>query len=261
MSCCRNARVQRGIGLVELMVAMMLGLTLVLGTTQLLLGNKRSLLMQQQLAGMQENARFILARISRDIRQAGMFGCLDLQRLPVAVRDHLPIEFADPVVYSGGVLKLMTTVSSNDLLATPMLRSAADYDARWLLASNCLDELRIATGAEQLNVQPGDFLIPVRQVEYRQSRHSLQVRINNAGSFETLIDGVASFDVRFGLAGSAESRQMTGGYQSALGPGQGARVRSVRLALQLLHDPGSPAAEQPRLQQYTLVTALRNRLD
>ena len=125
----------------------------------------------------------------------------------------------------------------------------------------CLDELRIAHGTEELSVQPGDFLIPVRQIEYRRSRYSLQARMNDAGHFETLIEGVADFDVQFGLAGTAEERRPVGAYQDSLGPGQGVLVRSVRLALQLRHDPANPDAAQPRLQQYTLVTALRNRLD
>lgn len=251
---------QRGISLVELMVAMTLGLLLVLGVTQMLLGNKQSFLMQQQLASMQENARFILARMSRDIRQAGMFGCLDLQRLSASTRESLPAEFAEPISYSDGVLRLVTAVSAHDSITGPAVRSAADYDARWLLASNCLDELRIATGTEELSVQPGDFLIAVRQIEYRQSRYSLQARLNDAGHFETLIEGVASLDVRFGLADSAGERRLAGGYQSALGPGQADLVRSVRLALRLMHDPADPRAAQPRPQQYTLVTALRNRL-
>lgn len=259
MRRCRPA--QRGVTLVELMVAMVVGLILVLGATQMLLGSKQSFLLQQQLAVMQENARFVLARMSRDIRQAGMFGCLDLQRLSSSTRERLPAEFAEPIGYSEGVLRLVTAVSSHDPAATPVMRRATDYDARWLLASNCLDELRIASGTEELTVHPGDFLIPVRQIEYRRSGYSLQARMNDAGHFETLIDGVAGFDVQFGVADPADSRLLVGGYRHSLGPGQSALIRSVRLALQLQGNPGNPQTAQPRLQQYTLVTALRNRLD
>ena len=85
---------QRGFSLIELMIAMTLGLMLILGVTQVFLGSKRSFVMQQQVAALQENARFMLTRISRDVRQAGLFGCLDLQRLPAATRSQLPVEFA-----------------------------------------------------------------------------------------------------------------------------------------------------------------------
>lgn len=261
MTGCRSASGHRGFGLIELIIAMALGLILILGVAQVLISSKRSFLMQQQVAALQENARFVLTRISRDIRQAGMFGCLDLLRLPMATRNALPAEFAEPVRHDSGVLRLVSAVAAHDPILSPAYRSAAEYDAQWLLASNCLDELRIAAGGEELMVYPGDFLIPVRQLEYRLVQHSLQTRINGTGNFETLIDGVAAFEVQFGLAGSATERGVTGAYQADIGAAEAPLVRSVRIMLELADSPGEPSASQVRNRQYTLVTALRNRLD
>ena len=261
MTDCGSGSVQRGFGLIELMIAMTLGLILVLGVSQIFLSSKRSFVVQQQLAAMQENARFVLTRVSRDVRQVGMFGCLDLQRLPAATRSQFPPEFAEPIQYTGGVLKLLSAVATHDPVLSAGNRSASEYDAQWLLASNCLNELRIATGSDSLAVSPGDFLIPVRQIEYQHKQHSLQTRINGTGNFETLINGVGTFDVQFGLADSASERSVAGNYQTAITATEAPLVRSVRIVLELSDSPDAPSASLVRTQQYTLVAALRNRLD
>ena len=70
----------RGFGLVELMVAMLLGLTLVLALVQYLASSRQTWLWQQQSARMQEDARYVLGRLSRDLRASGSYGCLDLEQ-------------------------------------------------------------------------------------------------------------------------------------------------------------------------------------
>ncbi|SDR71016.1 type IV pilus assembly protein PilW [Halopseudomonas litoralis] len=251
----------RGFGLVELMIAMTLGLILVLGVSQIFLAGKQSFVVQQHTAALQENARFVLSRISRDLRQAGMFGCLDPARLPAATRSQMPAGFDTPVSFANDVLKLITAVPVHDRVTVTATRRAADYGAQWLIATNCLDELRIAAGSNGLQVEPGDFVIPVRQVEYRLDQHRVQIRINGNGNFEVLIDDVAGFDMQFGLAASAADRVVDGRYVGAVAAADSERIRSVRLALSLSDNPANPADGQIRVQQYTLVTALRNRLN
>jgi len=250
---------QAGVGLVELMVAMTVGLLLVAGAIQQLLANRSSFVLQQQLAAVQENTRFVLARLGRDIRQAGAFGCLDLQRLPAPMAAQLPGPLATPISHSAGVLRLVSAVTVHDPVHTAEQRDAAGYDARWLLATNCLDEVRVAEAGETLAVAPGDILIPVRKVEYRLAGHNLQVRTNGAGNFETLIEGVASFGVQFGLAASADEDGVAGAYVATLQPDEGPRVRSVRILLALSDNPAGQG--QLRQRRYTLVSALRNRLE
>lgn len=252
---------QRGFGLVELMIAMTLGLILVLGVSQIFIAGKQSFVVQQHSAALQENARFVLTRISRDLRQAGMFGCLDLARLPAATRSQLPVDFAQPISFADGVLKVVTAVPVHASTAFGGSHRASDYGAQWLLASNCLNELRIVSGTDSLQAGPGDLLIPVRQIEYRLAQHAVQTRLNGTGNFEVLIDNVAAFDVRFGLAADAAQRQVDGSYLATVATEDSARIRSVRLALGLSDSPASTDDGKVRVQQYTLVTALRNRLD
>ncbi len=157
-----QARLQQAFSLVELMIAMAVGLLLVLAVIQVFLASRQSFVVQQEMAALQENARFVLSRLSRDLRQAGMFGCLNLAHLPADTRDQLPVEFAVPVSFADGVLRLITPVPVHATAQAANSRSAGDYGAQWLLVSDCLSELRIASGTDELAVQPGDFVIPVR---------------------------------------------------------------------------------------------------
>lgn len=72
----RNVRRdQRGFSLVELLLALVLGLLVVTGIVQLFVGNSQTYQVLNAQARMQENARFALEFISRAARSAGHFGC------------------------------------------------------------------------------------------------------------------------------------------------------------------------------------------
>lgn len=65
---------QDGVSLIELMVALVVGLILLAGLIQVYLSNKQSYNAQEQLARMQENGRFAMELITRDLRRAGFWG-------------------------------------------------------------------------------------------------------------------------------------------------------------------------------------------
>lgn len=71
----RNSRRAGGFSLVELMLALALGLVVVTGIVQLFVGNSRTYNVLTGQARMQESARFALDFISRAARSAGYFGC------------------------------------------------------------------------------------------------------------------------------------------------------------------------------------------
>ncbi len=66
---------QRGFTIVEIMVAMLLGLILMAGVVSLMVGNKRSFNEQTEMSRLQENARFAMQFLSSSIRMAGYAGC------------------------------------------------------------------------------------------------------------------------------------------------------------------------------------------
>jgi len=70
------ATVQAGLSLVELMIAMALGLLLTLGVTQIYLSGNETYRQTQGMAHAQESTRFVSAILTPDLRSAGSFGCL-----------------------------------------------------------------------------------------------------------------------------------------------------------------------------------------
>lgn len=70
-----NARHQRGLGLVEIMISITLGLAVTAGLIQVFVGNKQVYRVQEALARLQENGRFAIDFITRDVRGAGFLGC------------------------------------------------------------------------------------------------------------------------------------------------------------------------------------------
>ncbi|WP_018234361.1 PilW family protein [Thioalkalivibrio thiocyanodenitrificans] len=65
---------QAGFSLVELMVSLLLSLILVAGALQMYLGVKETHRAQDTLARIQENGRFVVETLSRDLRRAGFWG-------------------------------------------------------------------------------------------------------------------------------------------------------------------------------------------
>jgi len=66
---------QKGLSLVELMIAITLGLILMTGVIQVFLSSKTVYSTQQALSRVQETGRLAIEFLSRDIRMAGFMGC------------------------------------------------------------------------------------------------------------------------------------------------------------------------------------------
>lgn len=66
---------QAGMSLIELMIAMTLGLVVLGGVATAFLGSKQSYRVNDNLARMQESARYAFDILSKDIRMAGYYGC------------------------------------------------------------------------------------------------------------------------------------------------------------------------------------------
>lgn len=65
----------RGFTLIELMVAMVLGLVIIGGATSLILANRQSYRTNEALSQVQESARTAFELLSRDVREAAFSGC------------------------------------------------------------------------------------------------------------------------------------------------------------------------------------------
>lgn len=73
--CHSVRRRSLGLSLVELMIAMTLGLVVLLAVGQVYLSSSRTFRTQEALSRLQESARYALETLSYDIRMAGQVGC------------------------------------------------------------------------------------------------------------------------------------------------------------------------------------------
>jgi type IV pilus assembly protein PilW len=92
MNMKQKAR-QKGLTLVEMMIAITLSLILTAAVGFLYVGTKQTYRSQESLARLQENARYALEVISRDVRMAGYRGCAG-QGKPFANTLNTPTNYA-----------------------------------------------------------------------------------------------------------------------------------------------------------------------
>jgi type IV pilus assembly protein PilW len=73
----RQLKKQGGLTLIEVMISMVVGLVLLGGTISMFIANKRVYKEQESMARLQENSRFALEMMIKDIRMIGYTGCAD----------------------------------------------------------------------------------------------------------------------------------------------------------------------------------------
>lgn len=117
-----------GVSLVELMIALVIGLIIMLGVVQIFTASHAASRLSEGASRVQENARFALEFLERDLRMAGHMGCVNDQahivknlgdpvnNFPVAAGSGSPLDFRvsiqgyeAPNTAPGGVLTLGDT--------------------------------------------------------------------------------------------------------------------------------------------------------
>ncbi|MFQ5939646.1 MAG: PilW family protein [Alphaproteobacteria bacterium] len=73
-------RTERGFTLVEIMVAVTIGLIILAAVAQLFATSRTAFVLEEGLARLQENGRFSMEFIVRDLRMAGYAGCLNVSQ-------------------------------------------------------------------------------------------------------------------------------------------------------------------------------------
>jgi len=80
MNRIRACRHQRGVTLIELMISLLISTLILAGLIQIFSMNRSTYQTDEGLARLQENARFSLEFLTREIRNAGSYGCFGLPR-------------------------------------------------------------------------------------------------------------------------------------------------------------------------------------
>lgn len=242
----KNRSSNFGFGLIEIMIALALGLVLILGITQIFASSRQTALVQDASATLQEDARYVLTKITQELRMAGMFGCLSLGSGSVV---GAPAEFSNPISWTSADSTLRI-ITSNATRGT-----AQSSNADWTLVTDCRTTGTVTPGAAA--PAAGQIALPIRLIEYHldSAEKVLQVRNGGAGAFEPLIGNVKSLDIQFGVAADPGDTWVAGNYIEPAAVANFSLIRSVRVVM-VLEDPNQRTADQ----QYSVVAALRNRL-
>lgn len=156
-------RGQTGFGLVELMIAMTIGLILLGGIGYLYIGSRGAYRTTDNLSRMQENARYALDMMSRDIRMAGYLGCGNLQSTRVNTIANPPVppmNLGNALIgYSGGAgwtnPSTITRVPSTDVISI-----MAAWNSGVNLTGNVTPQnANIQIGSNPDGFQAGDVLV------------------------------------------------------------------------------------------------------
>lgn len=70
---------QLGVTLIELMIAIAIGVTIIAGVIQLYATSTKTQRVQDGVSRLQEHARFLFARLSQDVSQTGFIGCFNYE--------------------------------------------------------------------------------------------------------------------------------------------------------------------------------------
>lgn len=87
MKSQNHAAFQQGMTVVELMIAIVISLVIMAGVVQVFVNSRTTFLAQEDISYIQHNARYAMYTLSRDIQNAGFWGCAgDTTRVALAAR-------------------------------------------------------------------------------------------------------------------------------------------------------------------------------
>lgn len=255
---------QRGFGLVELMVAITLGFIVVAAVGYLYLGSRQAFRSSDNMARMQENARYALDTMSRDIRMAGYVGCANLSTVtPVSVAPAPAMTAADAISgwdtgsgpgTTGDAIQVMAAVSGGVQLTAALPAATAEVkihsnpfgfkpnDILALTGCNNVDLVKASavagagpTTITHLGARLGayaatDMVMKVEQYAYFISGMGLMRSSLNEGTAE-LIDGIQDMQILYGVDTDATADGTPDVYQNATAIADWRRVVSVRISL------------------------------
>lgn len=215
---------QRGFGLLEVSLALAMGLLLLVAGGQVLVSAHQAWQLQHASARLQEDARLVLQRLAQDLRMTGMFGCLTLEdndyQAPEAAR-----AFAQPL--------RLTQDSEGRLQSLELVGGQLAGDngkPDWLLVTDCSTWAQVRDKDHSPGAQ--ELALPIHRHVYRLEGDRLLLAAG--GRTAALIDQVR--DLRL-------TRERLGEYE--------------RVVVQLtVYDP------QHRIEQrHDMGVTLRNRLE
>ncbi|MFA7894705.1 PilW family protein [Pseudomonas putida] len=170
---------QRGVGLLELLLALAIGLMLLAGASQLFTSAHRAWQLQGAALRMQEDARLALLRMAQDIRMAGMFGCLRLEPTDLPDGDTL-VAFGRPLeVEDSGLTVVVADLPGHSL------------KPQWTLLTDCLAYAKVHRG----HVQGAAPLMAIPITRHRYAVKDATLYFTRGSSTQPLLEHVLRLHV------------------------------------------------------------------
>lgn len=263
----KSVRHQRGLSMVELMIALVLGTLLTLGIVQLFASNSQTYRLNEASARVQESGRMGLDILSREIRNAGYYGCAPVNndqptvdsdgengalRIHGAIPNNLRVASAN-----GSELTLEFAGSDDDDAVDAELDRLVDGGGR-ILVTDCMDQYdvvdlssspRPTTTSINLVSAPGFDVEPGARL-YRMYTNEYTVEPDDAGEStlmrngSALVSGIVDMRTQFAFR--------TGGspdWRDDASEGDGPNIRGVRVSL-LVRSDAQNVVETPQTVSY-----------
>jgi len=217
----RTVNCQIGFGLIEIMIALVIGLLLVAGLVRVFTSNKQSFLVQQAQARLQENTRLASIMQSSGIHKVGFF------------QDAT----GDPATVFSGANAALAGTNNNANGADSILDGTDTITIRYQGDG-------VSTDCQGAVVAAGTLLTETYQVNTANA-----FECNNGSGFQPLIDNVENFQILYGE--DTDGDQSADQYRNAASVINFDNVLAVHVALMHVSDRDiKPAAES---KQYKLL--------
>lgn len=214
---------ERGLSLVELMVAMVLGLLITAAVLQLFLTNRQTFNLQQGLASIQEQGRFAVDFFSREMMSAGYGNVSSPFAITQAVGDD----------------------EGNNLGKS---EDGDRYDSvRLLLASGPNDE-SLATRCSGAEIPENTSAWKHYSVEVNDDGNGVLRCQDDNGNINVLIDNVEAFQVLYGVAPN-QDESIAATYKPASSVVASDKIVSIRYGLVIASD-GVATSEREGIADY-----------
>ncbi len=261
---------QRGFSLVELMVAITLGFIVVAAVGYLYLGSRQSFRNTESMARIQENARYALDTMARDVRMVGSLGCTSLIEAAPTIGSPVPVALVPAPTNANAIVGGDTGSNPPGVPAATVPRVAGDALSIWGAQGSSATLATITGGANPYAYKANDILAvvtcrpaadapptamlraaPVNLTTLpgaatdevmKFDRFSYYLGTNPAGvralyrnsindGLAELVDGVEDMQIMYGVDTTAVPDRVADVYQTAAAVADWTRVVSVRITL------------------------------
>jgi type IV pilus assembly protein PilW len=217
---------QLGATLIEIMIAMLIGLFLLGGLIQIFSGSKQTYRLQDNMSRLQENGRFAMDFITRDVRMTDYWGCV--MDAPagtpsgISGTDNAGINSSDSIILVGAsnaipVLANQTTVTSDISIASgsglsqnEMVLIADCSKAEVFQITN--DDPSLSSGTIQHAALSKRYTTDASIYSMSTITYSIQIgvgglpglfRQDNGGAAQELIENIENMQILYGVDSDA----------------------------------------------------------